>query len=346
MQGEIKKRQCCLPKGYWPSFTVNDNDNVLHAFIENSKKWPNNTTLKYAFFNGTTSQILIVENAFKLWKSVNIGLTFTKVTDLNVAEIRIKFNNDYSAWSYVGTDNLSIPKTSETMHFGWVLENVHNGTDDTAIHEIGHALGMGHEHQSPLAGIVWDEEAVYQSFAESQGWDRDTIYHNIIKKYAAAEITGSNWDTNSIMHYPFEAGLILQPAYYYSNPLIPAGGLSPTDIAQVKSWYPAANIIPINTIAYKTVQQMVVKAGVEVLFKFVPSASGSYSFQTVGDNIDTLLTLYEEQGASKVKLATDDDSAGQAHAKIKANLVLGKSYIVGIRLYSNTKEGVTNLVVY
>ena len=30
--------------------------------------------------------------------------------------------------------------------------------DDTALHGIGHTLGLPHEHQNPNAGIVWDVE--------------------------------------------------------------------------------------------------------------------------------------------------------------------------------------------
>lgn len=340
-----ERRQCCLPKDYWPS-SNNYNDNRLRAFIETRKKWINGTTLRYAFFNGTTSQILIVENAFRLWKSAGIGLTFTRVLDVNVAELRIKFANDFSAWSYVGTDNLSIPKTQETMHFGWLLDSVHNGTDDTAIHEIGHALGMGHEHQNPLAGIVWNEEAVYKSFAESQGWDRETTYHNVIKKYAVSDITGSNWDTNSIMHYPFEAGLIVSPAHYSTNALVPAGGLSSVDVSQVRSWYPELNVVTVPSIGYKTIEQILIKPGTELSFRFSPPQSQIYTFQTLGDNVDTLLVLFEEQGLNRIKLAADDDTAGQNHAKIKFALVAGKSYIISIRLYSSTKEGITNVAVY
>ena len=34
----------------------------------------------------------------------------------------------------------------------------------TALHEIGHTLGLPHEHMSPFAGIEWDRNAVYSQF--------------------------------------------------------------------------------------------------------------------------------------------------------------------------------------
>jgi len=46
------------------------------------------------------------------------------------------------------------------MNFGEPLVGSPRGFD-TALHEIGHTLGLKHEHQNPYAGIVWDEEEVY-----------------------------------------------------------------------------------------------------------------------------------------------------------------------------------------
>jgi hypothetical protein len=40
------------------------------------------------------------------------------------------------------------------------FDNADNWGIDTAIHEIGHTLGLPQEHQNPNAGIVWDEPAV------------------------------------------------------------------------------------------------------------------------------------------------------------------------------------------
>ena len=49
------------------------------------------------------------------------------------------------------------------MNFGWDLTPL--GRSTTALHEIGHTLGMPHEHQNPFAGIAWDEETVYATSA-------------------------------------------------------------------------------------------------------------------------------------------------------------------------------------
>lgn len=42
----------------------------------------------------------------------------------------------------------------------------------TCMHELLHAIGVDHEHQSPAANIEWDEDAVYEEMAKS-GWTRE-----------------------------------------------------------------------------------------------------------------------------------------------------------------------------
>ena len=128
----------------------------------------------------------------------------------------------------IGRDVLDIGGNQRTMNFGWDLTRPAQEID-TAVHEIGHTLGFPHEHQNPNAGIVWDEEAVYAALAKPpNSWDRDTTFHNIIRKIEPDTVQGSNWDPNSIMHYPFEAGPD-QGARAVPTGLDPAGGLSERD---------------------------------------------------------------------------------------------------------------------
>jgi len=58
--------------------------------------------------------------------------------------------------------DISSSPDERSMNFGWDISD----EVDTAIHEIGHTLGAPHEHQNPNAGIVWDEEAVYNALAQ------------------------------------------------------------------------------------------------------------------------------------------------------------------------------------
>ena len=56
-------------------------------------------------------------------------------------------------------------------------------------------------------------------------WDRAKTFYNIIRKINPDAVQGSNWDPDSIMHYPFEARLIKEPSRYQTG-LQPQGGLS------------------------------------------------------------------------------------------------------------------------
>ena len=222
-----------------------------------ASKWVNGTHLHYYFFDKQTdgenvrfadgrtewrpwtttdTQKNVVRRAFRTWKDQGLGLEFSEVDSRDEAEIRVGFMQDDGSWSYIGRDVLGIGRDSRTMNFGWSLTG--SDGEETALHEIGHTLGFPHEHQNPNAGIIWDEDAVYAALAAPpNSWSRETTFHNIIRKIAADQVRGSNWDPNSVMHYPFGPGLIKEPAQYRSG-LVPAGGLSSWDRESTLSFYP------------------------------------------------------------------------------------------------------------
>ena len=173
-----------LPRGIDPD--------RARAIIVTADKWVNGTVIHYYFFNrntdgsnvrlangtvefrtwvGAESQRKAVRDAFAAWKALGIGLVFKEVDDREEAELRIGFMRGDGAWSYIGTQALNRGPNERTINFGWNLTTPDGA--DTALHEIGHALGLPHEHQNPNAGIVWDEEAVYASLARPpNSWDR------------------------------------------------------------------------------------------------------------------------------------------------------------------------------
>ncbi|HMP80727.1 MAG TPA: M12 family metallopeptidase, partial [Pirellulaceae bacterium] len=252
-------------------FAADVGANRAAAIIVQQNKWVNGTTLRYWFFPGPATQKQAMRRAFKVWQDVGIGLRFAEVNSRDDAQVRIAFANDGS-WSYLGRDVLQIPKSQPTMNIGWDISR----DLDTGIHEIGHTLGLPHEHQNPNSGIVWDEEAVYASLAKPPNrWSRQKTHWNIIRKLETAEVTGSDWDPNSIMHYPFEAGLILEPARY-RNGLTPAGGLSRRDKRWVKKFYPplAARLTTIQP--YKS-HKISAQTGGFHNFAFRPDATRRYT---------------------------------------------------------------------
>ncbi|MEX2264384.1 MAG: M12 family metallopeptidase [Bryobacteraceae bacterium] len=301
----------------------------------NEQKWTNGTVLHYHFMDtpaewkGAEDQKQAVRKAFEAWKSVDIGVPFQEVQNRNDAEIRIGFLDGDGAWSYVGRDVLDQGRDDRTMNFGWDIR----GDIDTAIHEIGHTLGFPHEHQNPRAGIVWDEEAVYAALAGPPNfWPRDQTFHNIIRKILPDLVQGSNWDADSVMHYPFEAGLIRQPEQY-RNGLQPAGGLSARDREWVRTFYPALSEADYQVLEPFKSLPLNIAAGQQVNLRLTPKVSRRYNIGTFGAS-DTVMVLFLEDSDGNVRyLAGDDDSGADRNSLIQRRLLAGRNYIVRIRLY-------------
>ncbi len=327
--------------------------NRAAMIIITQKKWVNGTKLKYYFFNGgsdgspstwkgTTAQMNVVKQAFNTWKSLGIGLEFEETNDKNDAQVRIGFMKGDGSWSMVGRDVIDItPSPNErTMNFGWDITN----NIDTAIHEIGHTLGAPHEHQNPNAGIVWNEEAVYNALAQApNNWSREKTFYNIIRKLPANEVFGSTHDPNSVMHYPFGAGLILSPAEF-RNGISPTGGLSAKDKEFMKKFYPPLAASDYITLKVAESQTLNIRAGEQKNFKFKPTRSKKYKIETFG-TMDTVMVLFEKSGTEEIYLSGDDDSGTAFNSMIQMRLIKGREYIIRVRLYYAENEGVGSIML-
>jgi hypothetical protein len=274
-----------------------------------------------------------VRKAFKVWKDRGIGINFEEVTERAQAEVRIAFADDGS-WSGIGRDILTFPKNEQTLNIGWDI------TDDidTAVHEIGHTLGFPHEHQNPKAGIVWDEPAVYAALAKPpNSWDHETTYYNIIRKISPDAVQGSSWDANSIMHYPFEAGLIRKPTKYRDG-LNPAGGLSARDVRWAKAFYP-----PLKTTGHQLLEPFAstplkAAAGKQANYTIQPKETRMYEMRTFGPS-DSVMVLFEQTGNSKLKYVTaDDDSGTDKNAYLRLKLEKDRKYVLRVRVMYTEPE--------
>ena len=321
---------------------IDRNRESLVRYIE--KKWVNHTVLHYYFMQdqpqltGQTNQLQAVRDAFDEWKNLGIGLDFIEVGDAAQAEFRIGFAPG-SSWSYVGRDCIDLVPNHEdqTMNFGWDLTTPYGR--DTALHEIGHAMGFPHEHQNHKAGIVWDEDAVYANFAGSPNyWDDATTYHNIIRKLSPQDATGSPWDRDSIMHYQFDAGLILSPAEYQQQPLTPSPGLSEMDIQEALKFYPDNSAAQWPELVPFLSHKLDITPGQQLDFTIEPNISRTYNIQTFG-TMDTVIVLFEDDDAEPIYLAGDDDSGTNYNSKISQRLINGRRYYLRLRLYSAGASG-------
>ncbi len=321
------------------------------AIMVGAPKWVNGTVLHYAFFGtddtpawapADDAQMDAVRAAFQIWKDVGIGLEFQEVDDLGEAEVRIGFDQSDGSWSALGREILKRAVTERTMNFGWDLTT--SWGKETTVHEIGHTLGMPHEHQSPFSGIVWDEEVVYTSFeGPPNEWPRDQTFYNVLRKLDAAQVEGSKWDPSSVMEYPFPAGLILEPEAYRGGIEAPEG-ISQLDIEWMRSWYPGDQAAPEKLIPFKSVQ-LELDPKQQADFTIAPPASRTYEIATFGA-ADTVIVLFERVDGELRYLAGDDDSGEDRNAHLSLKLFQGREYVLRVRLYWAGQSGQTAVMYW
>ena len=302
---------------------------AVRAAILFAKRWVNDSTLRVRFLGGTAAQQKIVKDFAPKWSDhANIRLDFNNAPD---AEVRIAFDPNDGAWSYIGKDCLGIPLNQPTMNLGWQDEGV-------VLHEFGHTLGLIHEHQNPLGGINWNRDNVIRDLSGSPNfWDLATIEHNMFEKYSQDLIRGTTLDKQSIMLYAIPKTWTTDG--FFSEPNEVLSATDKTFIGSAngypKSAAPPPTLGPTElTVAELTPTQASIGApGEEDVFKFNATKAGRYTVETMGST-DVIMSLFGPNSQTK-QIAQDDDSGEGSNAKITADLQPG-TYFVQVRHYNKT----------
>ena len=348
------RRFCALREGPPQQFAGSVGGERARLIVLHRNKWVNGTTLKYAFFESTgslrrwTGSDALrgqVRKAFSRWAALGIGLKFEEVADRNAAEVRIGFESNDGHWSYLGRDVLNQGADDRTMNLD-PTDGIASGDYgiDVACHEIGHTIGFPHEHQNPNAGIVWNEEAVYASLGgPPNNWPREQTYHNIIRKIPPDQVQGSSWDPDSVMHYPFDPGLIQQPATYQAG-LQPAGGLSGRDRQWVQTFYPVLKPADHKELALLASERLAIGPGEQRNFLLKPRVTRNYEIKTFGTS-DTVMVLFLRDANGKESYLTADDDSGEGrNAYLKRRLLKDRVYVLRVRLYYAAAKGETAIM--
>jgi hypothetical protein len=342
---------CAIREGPPRQFPATVSGERTRLIIMHADKWVNGTVLKYAFFEpkepftrwaGTDALRAQIRKAFQRYVDLGVGLQFEMVSERASAQIRVGFEQGDGHWSYVGRQVLRQGADDRTMNLD-PTDGISSGDYgvDVATHEIGHTLGFPHEHQNPNAGIVWDEEAVYRALGgPPNNWSREMTFHNIIRKIPPDQVQGSSWDHDSIMHYPFEPGLILKPEEYQQG-LHPNGGLSQRDAEWVHTFYPALTPADDEELVLLEAKRLQINPGEQRSFVLKPTVDRYYEIRTFGLS-DTVIVLFERTpDGRETYLTGDDDSGEDRNAQIERRLHEGRTYVLRLRLYYAADSGET-----
>ncbi|KAF3914035.1 hypothetical protein AA313_de0200404 [Arthrobotrys entomopaga] len=176
----------------------------------------------------------LIEKYAHIWEAhCNIKFEFV---DSGPADVRISLVRDTGCWSYVGTSCKVVPAEQPTMNYSWLYDNSPEEVFcRTVTHEFGHALGCVHEQFSPAAKFTWIKQNVYDDYA-TQGWDPakvDAAFNNFVPVDPDSH-QFSNWDPDSIMHYPLKSNWTVEGHEVGWN-----SELAPIDIEFIRRLYPS-----------------------------------------------------------------------------------------------------------
>ena len=207
------------------------------VFLTNTA-WNVGETIRIAFMGGTLEQRRHVQKVASEWLQY-ANLKFKWNVPVQQSDVRIAFDTEDGSWSYMGRQSRSIDTESATMNFGWLSERPSASERGTILHEFGHLLGLGHEHQNPKGGLTWKRDVVIESLSgEPNNWSVDTIESNVLEQYTEddPDVFATDFDPKGIMLYYFPAEWNEQGVATNENE-----ELSNKDKATIAQMYPYEN---------------------------------------------------------------------------------------------------------
>ncbi len=221
--------------------------------------WPAGSTIGSCFMGGTSADRALVVDAAKAWMAhANIVFAFGAAPSYNTCapnpvskpNLRVLLNTDKTkadSYASLGTEGMGKPIELHTMAVSLVSAEGKRREDKmirrTAIHELGHVLGVQHTHQHPdakcfdltnwkSACVIWPEFKKHPEPARMAGYTSV----NLAPRLRIPGIEPDRYDAQSIMHYRFPKANFssVTPACVGEQPL----ELSPGDKRLIAGLYP------------------------------------------------------------------------------------------------------------
>ncbi len=194
-------------------------DATTRSVLSNLRLWTVPRKLTVCFLSGTPElRARVVAAIQSQWRIAELtsgrldydASNFALAPDCNPNpskfDIRIDFAKGSGHWSYVGIESL---RHVPSLNLDGFADSAPANPDFSRLvgHEMGHALGLEHEHQSPKAPECgWNFDYIFTHYA----WDSEEQMKNNLQRLtdyiqqSKHAYVFSSYDQKSEMHYYFE----------------------------------------------------------------------------------------------------------------------------------------------
>lgn len=172
-------------------------------------KWVPDSKITISFLDGDEELRERVKKSALKWIAPGMAALRFVFVDNGTTDTNIRISFSYAgSWSVLGTSCKNITDiTQPTMNFGWLnKDSTDEELERVVLHEFGHALGLIHEHMSPIGGIKWNRAQVIKDLSSPpNAWSLSVIENNMFKKFDPKDLELTELDQDSIMMYPIPA---------------------------------------------------------------------------------------------------------------------------------------------